>query len=206
MAERTGAAVYVQLVVRNAQLLLRDHGHHGEGFVHFKEVHIRRPTSRPWLQRLLHGRNGGCGEKGRVRGRGRRGLITLAITFRPSFLATDSRVITKAAAPSEIEEALAAVMVPSLEKAGFRVGILAGSAFQGLFVLRHNVSTPLRVATSTGVISRSKAPLSWAALARVRLRTAKASMLFAGELIAFGGLLGEGAHEATRLVGVLQPV
>ena len=96
---------------------------------------------------------------------------TRARTGMPSALATLSRVITRAAAPSLIEEALAAVMVPSLAKAGFRVGILAGSALAGCSS-RATVSEPLRVFTSTGAISRSKAPLSDACLALVRLATA----------------------------------
>ena len=83
----------------------------------------------------------------------------------------DSRIITRAAAPSEIDEALAAVMVPSLAKAGRRVGILAGSALPGCSSTL-TVSLPLRVLTSTGVISASNAPLSMAARARVRLSTA----------------------------------
>ena len=52
--------------------------------------------------------------------------------FMPQLLgATLSRVITRAAAPSLIELALAAVIVPSLRKAGFRVGILAGRPCSG---------------------------------------------------------------------------
>src|SRR5690606_2349185 len=76
---------------------------------------------------------------------------TRATTFRPSFSATEARVITRAAAPSLIEEALAAVIAPSLAKAGFRLGIFAGSAFRGCSSAL-TVSTPLRPATSTGTI------------------------------------------------------
>jgi hypothetical protein len=52
-----------------------------------------------------------------------------------------------------MEEALAAVTVPSLLKAGRRVGILAGSAFMGCSSAS-TTSTPLRCWTVTGVISR----------------------------------------------------
>ena len=96
---------------------------------------------------------------------------TRATMGRPSSLATLSRVITRAAAPSLMEEALAAVMVPSLAKAGFSVGILSGSALVGCSS-SETTCEPLRVATSTGVISRSNAPLSWARRARARLSRA----------------------------------
>src|SRR3546814_5706596 len=54
-----------------------------------------------------------------------------AIGLIPNRSATDWRVITSAAAPSEIDEALAAVIVPSLAKAGLSVGILAASTLAG---------------------------------------------------------------------------
>ena len=82
-------------------------------------------------------------------------------------MATDSRVMTRAAAPSEMDEALAAVMVPSAAKAGRRVGIFAGSALGGCSSVEIT-STPLRPLTLTGTISRSKPPDAWAARARER--------------------------------------
>src|SRR3954471_12863446 len=78
---------------------------------------------------------------------------TRAAMGRPSFLAVDSRIITRAAAPSLIDEALAAVIVPSLAKAGFRVGILSGLALVGCSSWLTTVSPP-RPETVTGVISR----------------------------------------------------
>ena len=50
---------------------------------------------------------------------------------RPSFSAAERRIITSAAAPSEIEEELAAVMVPPSRNAGLSVGILSGLALNG---------------------------------------------------------------------------
>ena len=73
--------------------------------------------------------------------------------------------MTSAAAPSEMDEALAAVIVPSGAKAGFNVGILDGSALSGCSSLV-TVVVPLRPFTSTGVISRSKLPSSFASRAR----------------------------------------
>lgn len=57
-----------------------------------------------------------------------------------------------AAAPSEIDEELAAVTVPSFLKAGFRVGIFSGMALVGASSVSITVS-PLRPATVTGAIS-----------------------------------------------------
>ena len=94
-----------------------------------------------------------------------------AIGVMPSRSATEARVITSAAAPSEIEEALAAVIAPSLAKAGFSVGILAGSAFSGCSSSL-TVTAPPRASTSTGTISREKRPPSTAARARARLSMA----------------------------------
>jgi hypothetical protein len=75
-------------------------------------------------------------------------------------------VITIAAAPSEIEEALAAVIVPSLAKAGFSDGILDASPLAGCSSLSTRVG-PLRPAISTATISRSNAPDDCASWARV---------------------------------------
>jgi hypothetical protein len=79
--------------------------------------------------------------------------------------------MTRAAAPSLMELALAAVTVPSLLNAGLRVGILAASALAGCSSAA-TVSLPLRVVTVTGVSSRSKAPEAPAAFARSSEATA----------------------------------
>jgi hypothetical protein len=47
---------------------------------------------------------------------------TVATGLSPSFAAVEARIMTSAAAPSEIDEELAAVTVPSLRKAGLRPG------------------------------------------------------------------------------------
>ena len=54
-----------------------------------------------------------------------------AIGLQPSLAAVDSRISTSAAAPSEMLEALAAVIVPSFLNAGFRPGILSSLALKG---------------------------------------------------------------------------
>ena len=72
--------------------------------------------------------------------------------LRPFSSAVARLVTTSAAAPSEIDEAFAAVTVPSLAKAGFRCGIFSGRALPGCSSASIRVS-PLRVVTVTGVIS-----------------------------------------------------
>ena len=56
---------------------------------------------------------------------------TVARTESESSLARSSELINTAAAPSEIEEELAAVTVPSFLNAGFKFGIFSGCAFLG---------------------------------------------------------------------------
>ena len=88
-----------------------------------------------------------------------------ATGFSPFASATDWRVSTMAAAPSEIELDVAAVIVPSLAKAGRRLGILSGRPLPGCSSVS-TVTSPLRVAKVTGVISVANAPLSIAFCAR----------------------------------------
>ncbi len=96
---------------------------------------------------------------------------TVATTGSPKRSATLRRVITSAAAPSEMEELFAAVMVPSGTKAGLSEGILSGRALPGCSSVSTSVSPP-RPGTVTAAISRWKAPLAIAACARSSDRTA----------------------------------
>ncbi len=88
-----------------------------------------------------------------------------ATGVRPFAAATEARVRTSAAAPSLIELALAAVIVPSLLNAGLSVGILWGCALPGCSSVSTVVAPP-RPGTSTATISPANAPLSIAAVAR----------------------------------------
>ena len=99
--------------------------------------HRSTSSTRPagLLQRLLHRRDRGGGEQARLMGMGRMADDAGDDGQAQAPCATLSRVITRAAAPSVIEEALAAVIVPSLAKAGFRSGSSPASALQRLFVL-----------------------------------------------------------------------
>ncbi len=88
-----------------------------------------------------------------------------AIGVQPSSFAIDSRISTIAAAPSEIDEEVAAVTVPSLRKAGRSEGILSGLVLNG-DSSRSTRTSPLRPAIFTGAISHWKLPSSLAVRAR----------------------------------------
>ncbi|MDT4867972.1 hypothetical protein FQZ97_1029070 [compost metagenome] len=93
---------------------------------------------------------------------------------RPRFSASERRISSRDAAPSEIELALAAVTVPPSRNAGFRVGILSRRAFGGCSSwLTVTVSRPDLASTAT--ISAAKRPSAMAFWARVREAMAKAS-------------------------------
>ncbi|MCY1309206.1 hypothetical protein D9M70_592790 [compost metagenome] len=89
----------------------------------------------------------------------------LASGWRPRLAASSAVISTRALAPSEIELALAAVMVPSLRNAGLRPGILSRLALSGCSSSFTSTS-PLRVVTVTGTISACSEPLAMAAWAR----------------------------------------
>src|SRR5258706_15456168 len=81
--------------------------------------------------------------------------------------AVERRIITRAAAPSEIELEFAAVTVPSLRKAGLRVGILSKLALKGCSSVLANFSS-LPALMAIGVISQANQPSLFAFWARVR--------------------------------------
>jgi hypothetical protein len=113
--------------------------------------------------------------------------------------------MTRAAAPSLIDELLAAVMPPSRAKAGRRVGILAGSAFSGC----SSVSTTLGP-LAAGHGDRRDLGLEGAALDGVLgLGQAARGVVvhgLAAELVGGRRVLGEGAHQLAGRVGVLEAV
>ena len=83
----------------------------------------------------------------------------------PSFLAVLSRISTSAAAPSEMLDEVAAVIVPSFLNAGLRPGILSSLALNGCSSNLMTVSPPLP-GTATGAISQAKLPSSLARFER----------------------------------------
>src|SRR5258706_9495120 len=91
-----------------------------------------------------------------------------AIGFRPRALASDSFITIRIAAPSEIDDDEAAVTVPSLANAGFRVGIFSGLHWPGGSSVSSTTSPALPL-TVTPAISALKAPLVTAGLARLAL-------------------------------------
>ena len=103
---------------------------------------------------------------------------TTASGARPRFSAVERRIITSAAAPSEIELELAAVTVPSLRKAGFSVGILSRLALKGCSSISMNFSS-LPALMASGVISQANEPSLFAVCARFSEVIAKSSCDFA---------------------------
>ena len=122
----------------------------------------------------------------------------------PSFSAVDARISTMAAAPSEIDEELAAVTVPSLLEGGLQGGDLSGMALVGASSVSITVS-PLRPATVTGAISLEAAVFRGGAGAAQRFQR-EGVLLFAGEGILGRAVLGEHAHGLALVVGVFQAV
>src|SRR5690606_20706309 len=99
---------------------------------------------------------------------------TVASGVLPAAFADASDISTRAAAPSLIEEELAAVMLPSFLKAGRRAGIFSMLQRPGCSSVSYTTS-PLRPATVTGTISALKAPSATACWARRTDSAAKAS-------------------------------
>jgi hypothetical protein len=128
----------------------------------------------------------------------------VATGLAPSFAAVEARIMTSAAAPSEIDEELAGVTVPSLRKAGFRPGSFP-VGLEGLLVLV-DITSPFLPDTVTGAISQAKLPSVLACLERVVEAMEKASCASRREFVAAGAVLGEGAHQAALVVGVFQAV
>src|SRR5689334_11314618 len=83
---------------------------------------------------------------------------------------------TSAAAPSEMDDELAAVTVPSLLNAGLRVGIFSILQVPGVSS-RETTDSPLRVFAVTDTTSASKSPPSSARRARRTDSAAKASCI-----------------------------
>ena len=99
---------------------------------------------------------------------------TVASGLSPRRAASATLIATSAAAPSEIDEELAAVTVPSFAKAGFIFGMRARSARNGSSSWSTSVS-PERLLTASGTISSRNAPSWQAASARRTDSEAKAS-------------------------------
>jgi hypothetical protein len=76
----------------------------------------------------------------------------------PRFTASERRMRTSAAAPSEIELEFAAVTLPPSLNAGLGCGILSSFAFSGCSSCKTIRSAPLLLLTATGVISFAKLP------------------------------------------------
>ncbi len=93
---------------------------------------------------------------------------------RPRRSASEARMSTSAAPPSEMELEFAGVTVPSRRKAGLRAGMRSMRACPGCSSVSTR-SSPPRPVTVTGAISSAKSPSAMARLARLSDSIAKAS-------------------------------
>ena len=175
--------------------LHRDHRDIGEGLVDLEQIDIllcsSRPSSAPfrWRRRVRL-----------VNQRGSRALLACAtmraIGFSPRSFATSARASTSAAAPSEIEEEFAAVTVPSFAKAGFSVGILAGSALLRLLVFADlNLAALGRDLHGHDLVGERT--IAFARAWRASSDSVAIGVLIgAGELVVLRGILGIGRPSA----------
>ena len=177
--ERDGAAVDVELVVRDAEIGHRRHRDARERFVDLEQIDVRDAPSGLFQHVFdrLDRRGGEPLGRLRMRPHGRR--CAPAASAR-DVAASSADISTVAAAPSEIFDDDAAVSTPSLPNAARRPGIFATSILPGSSSVSTTVS-PLRPLTVTGTISASNAPDACAACAR---RT-----LSAGERIERGAVV-----------------
>ena len=129
---------------------------------------------------------------------------TLATIGSPSFSATLCRVITSAAAPSEIDEAVGRGDRAVLDEGGLQRGILSGRALPGCSSTERSSRpcgwSPRRadLALEGAAGDRRIGPLERAQRIGV--------LLLAGELIFAHRILGEDAHRLALVIGVLEPV
>ena len=203
VAERAGAAVDVELVAGEPELLLRRHGDDGERLVDLVEIDVARPH--PALSSSLRMAGMGavvnhCGSWLWVAC-----ARMTARTGMPSRSAMERRVSTSAAAPSALAEDEAGVMVPSRRNAGFSRRDLVGRHLHRVLVVGNELLAAFD-GTLIGAISALKRPSLTAARARFSVSAAKASWSARRELVALGRRLAEIAHAAAGLVGVLQTV
>ena len=203
MAERAGAAVDVDLLVRDADVLHRRHGDDREGLVDLEQIHVGglpagALASTVWIAPTgaMVNHSGSCAWLACATMR--------AMGLRPGRAAALARASTRAAAPSAMDEELAAVTVPSLPKAGFRVGIFSTDTVNGVSS-RSTTRSPLRSVTVTGAISAVEGAGFDRGQRAAHGLGGKRILVGAREAILRGSRIGEAAHELA-VPGALQAV
>ena len=132
--------------------------------------------------------------------------LIVAKGARPRLSASERRMRTSAAAPSEIELEFAAVTVPPSRKTGFKKGILSSLALSGcsscetiLVAVLAGLDRDRRdLFLKSAVVDRLLRPL--------QRGDGEGVLRGAGELKAFGAVFRESAHRQMRAIGILEPV
>ena len=158
------------------------------------------------VERLAHRADRGGGEHAPAHGRGAAWATMRATGLRPSRSATLWRVITIAAAPSEIERGVGGGDRAVLGEGGLQRRDLGGVALGRLLVLVDQSSGPCGRRSRPATISRANAPRRLRLLGAGQRGDRVFVLRLAGELIVVGGVLGEAAHQPALLIGVLEAV
>ena len=135
MAERAGAAVDVDLLMRQREIAHRRHRDDSERLVDLEQVDRVLRSSRSF--RTAFHRADRSGREILRRSGVSRVRDDCGERRDAAFFGFSARIMTSAAAPSEIELEFAAVTVPPSRNAGFEVGILSGRAFGGCSSVDH---------------------------------------------------------------------
>ena len=203
MAERGGAAIDVDLVVRNAEVVHRDHRDAGERLVDLEQVDIVfRPAGLG--HHLLQRRDGGGGELGRLVGVGGvgddprdRGQAELVGDALPGQHQRGGAVRNRRG-------------VGGGDRAVLGEGGLQRRDFGGVGLARLLVDRDDLIPLAARDGDRDDLALERAAVDRgvgaTQALDRIAVLILAAELIVARRFLGEAAHQAAGLVGVLKPV
>ena len=203
MAERAGAAVDVDLLVRQAEVAHRRHGDDGEGLVDLEQIDgIRAPAG--LLEQLFQraDRRGGeifrRGGVGRMRDDAREGRCAALLGF--AFAHHDERRGAVGDRARIGRRHRAAVAERRLERRD-----LFGRPLGGCSSVATSVSD-LPAFTLTGAISQAKSPFVDRAVGALERAQRIGVLRLPCELIGFRAILGERPHEPPLVVGVLEAV
>ena len=194
MSECDGAAVDVELLVRDGELPADRDGLRGERLVELEEVDV--PHRQPG--RCSAARTAGTGPMPITRG----GTPALAYArmrasgVRPSAWARDSLITTTAAPPSLMPLALPAVTLPSLSKAGRSPDSDFGRGPGARMLVGVDGHRLLARLDRDATISSRKRPAAIGRLSLLLRGRGERILVRAAHLVLVGDVLGGGAHVA----------